>query len=384
MPNTCVCKYNGRRIDVFLNERNTMQTAKTQPFAVMIVAILITASPAAEQQASGPSNELLRVKAETTLFAFNNGALRPIVQLPANTDLMPIEEPEAVAAPNHFIYVSFTHPTAGGPLLGWIDTRSNFETARLTQDACSNVSRLNKATGQQRSQQGSGEVFNDEIPGLVRINGVEELWREIQLIMAEAKETGKKLPEPYKARADLWSKLHIHDEALKDYVTAAELALAAAPDGDLATNTRLFKQLFDAIKLHNNVPKPPGPGAAIEYYGAGIRAYRNGEFKYAAKLFSDALQLDDSNAVYYYYRALSKKRLGENPAAARDARTGSYYEWRLPFRSRRHITANLAAVQGEFRIWLESYRLGDPHFDPRRNKPKLNVGPKQNALQHVP
>lgn len=358
-----------------------MRTAKPHLFAVMIVVILITASPAAEQQTLGQSNELLRVKAETTLFALNNGALRPIVQLPANTDLMPIEAPKAEAAPNHFIYVSFTHPTAGGPLLGWIDTRSNSETARLTQDTCSNVSRLTKATRQQSSKQSRGEIFNDEIPSLARINGGEELWREIQLIIAEAKRKGMKLPEPYEARADLWSKLHIHDEALKDYETAAELALADAPDGDLATSTRLFKQLFDAIKLHNNVPKPPGPGAAIEYYGAGIRAYRNGKFKYAAKLFSDALQLDDSNAVYYYYRALSKKRLGENPAAARDARTGSYYEWRLPYRSRSHITANLATVQGEFRIWLESYRLGDPHYDPRLDKSLPDeLGPKQNSL----
>ena len=275
MRKTCVCKYNRPQIDIFLfNEINTMPTAKLQPFAAMIIALFTTASLAAEQQTLAHSNELLCVKAETTLFALANGALRPIVQLPAHTKLILIEPPKAHGAPNHFIYVSFTHPTAGGPLLGWVDTRNKLETTRPTQDTDDNASRLTNST-RQRSRNG---IFNDEIPALARIRGGEGLWKDVQEMIIWAEERAPALAEPYKTRADLWSSLHIHDEALKDYATAAKLALASAPDGDLATYTRLFKELLPAVELHNNVPKPPGSGLAIEHYGAGIRAYRKGKF----------------------------------------------------------------------------------------------------------
>ena len=131
---------------------------------------------------------------------------------------------------------------------------------------------------------------------------------------------------------------------------------------------RFFVTLYEALDKREKLPKPPHPGLAQRHFNTGVTAFYQGQLRRALKHFTDAVQLDPEYPLYHYFRALTHRRLGEKDKSLRDARIGGYYEFQGGPLLRRRMTRGLFRIQGSDRMWLEQLRLGEPHYDPRRDE----------------
>jgi hypothetical protein len=94
--------------------------------------------------------------------------------------------------------------------------------------------------------------------------------------------------------------------------------------------------------------------AAADLYGRGVHAYFAGRVGDAESLLSRALVLNDQDPRLYYFRALSRLRLGRGDEARRDMAAGAARE---AGRANRYaVGAALQRVQGSHRLLLEQYR----------------------------
>lgn len=202
----------------------------------------------------------------------------------------------------------------------------------------------------------------NEIPTLIQIQPerVKEIWTDIQNIIERG---GDKTPEPFLARALLWKSVHNHERAVSDYLKATTIMLASE-EKDLSQYVEMLGRLQSSLADLDRMPLPPHPGLARDHYANGYHQFREGEFSLALIRFTDAVELNPHEPGYRYFRALTLYRLGDHPRAEREARIGGYLESKLSPYQKRGITTALGPVQGRWRLWLEEFRLGDPHFDP--------------------
>jgi tetratricopeptide (TPR) repeat protein len=197
-----------------------------------------------------------------------------------------------------------------------------------------------------------------EVPALIGLQpqAVQDAWRAVEIAIAENQKLDQPLPEPYFARGQIWALVGNHEAALRDYLTAVELA--AASGRDLAAYAAYFQTLQQALENVDRVPKPPALGLARHHYARGVHAFWRGDLPAALRHFDNAVQLKPGAPLYWYYRAVTHKRLGSERRARHDALIGAHLEWRdgLPDQ----FGTALARLQGDLRQWLERHRLGDP------------------------
>jgi len=93
---------------------------------------------------------------------------------------------------------------------------------------------------------------------------------------------------------------------------------------------------------------------ATNLYSQGVQAYFAGRAGNAESLLSRALEINDQDPRFYYFRALSRLRLGRDGEARRDMAAGAARE---AGRANRYaVGAALQRVQGSHRLLLEQYR----------------------------
>lgn len=221
------------------------------------------------------------------------------------------------------------------------------------------------------------------VPDLIRLQNqpaYEQAWLEIEAAMAENAKLPEPLSEPYFARAEIWMAVDNYEGAVADYVQA--LALARKPGRDLAAYQTYLLRLQEALDRRAKAPRPPTLGnhethlaASRQHFDSGYHAFWQGDLETARLHFDSALQLQPDEALYWYYRALTWKRLGDAEKAQHDALYGAYMERHCGSRwYRAAVGAHLTRLQGELRRWLEEYRLGDPSHNLIRSTLNTTAG----------
>lgn len=205
--------------------------------------------------------------------------------------------------------------------------------------------------------------FDDEIPPLIRRQPqvVHDAWRQIAAAVAENQRLTRPRPEPLFARAELWMMVGNYDAALRDLLVAMQIAsdTGAAP----RVYDAVFSRLREVLERYDTTPVPPEDGEPSRHYGHGMHSFWEGQYVEAEKAFADAISLAPGNPLYWYMRAVTHRRLGNEEAAMHDALLGASAERKACLRrdgASLDINRELRRLQGNDRIWLESQRRGDP------------------------
>jgi tetratricopeptide (TPR) repeat protein len=205
--------------------------------------------------------------------------------------------------------------------------------------------------------------FDDEIPPLIRRQPqvVHDAWRQIAVAVAENQRLTRPRPEPLFARAELWMMVGNYDAALRDLLVAMQIAsdTGAAP----RVYDAVFNRLREVLERYDTTPVPPEDGEPSRHYGHGMHSFWEGHYVEAEKAFADAISLAPGNPLYWYMRAVTHRRLGNEEAAMHDALLGASAERKACLRrdgASLDINRELRRLQGNDRIWLENQRRGDP------------------------
>ena len=217
--------------------------------------------------------------------------------------------------------------------------------------------------GSDAGADGALEPVNVEVPPLIlrQPEIVHDAWRRLAAAVAENESLAQPRPEPLFARAELWMMVGNYDAAMRDLLIA--MRLAGESDSAPRVYDAIFRQLREVLERYDVAPVPPEDGEPARHYGQGSHAFWSGRHAEAEKAFSDAISLAPGNALYWYMRAISRRRLGDEVGAEHDALLGAAAERRA---CARHvgvpadINRQLRRLQGEDRIWLERHRRGDP------------------------
>jgi tetratricopeptide (TPR) repeat protein len=208
-----------------------------------------------------------------------------------------------------------------------------------------------------------GAAADKEIPPLIRRQPqvVQDAWRQIAAAIDENQGLSRPRPEPLFARAELWMMVGNYDAALRDLLVAMRIAsdTGAAP----RVYDAVFNRLRDVLERYDSTPVPPEDGEPSRHYGHGMHSFWKGHYVEAHKAFSNAISLAPGNPLYWYMRAVTHRRLGNEEAAQHDALLGASAERKACLRrdsASLDINRELRRLQGNDRIWLETQRRGDP------------------------
>jgi tetratricopeptide (TPR) repeat protein len=208
----------------------------------------------------------------------------------------------------------------------------------------------------------AGEVAPELPPLILRQPAVvHDAWRQIAAAVAENDRLPRPQPDPYFARAELWMMVGNYDAALRDLL----LAMRIAGEGNAAPRVydSIFNRLREVLERYDVTPVPPEDGEPARHYGHGSHAFWSGCYVDAEKAFSDAISLAPGNPLYWYMRAIARRRLGDEQGAKHDALLGAAAERRACSKrdgAAMDINRGLRRLQGGDRIWLEDLRRGDP------------------------
>lgn len=158
-------------------------------------------------------------------------------------------------------------------------------------------------------------LLGDELPYLVKLQPrpVQESWFKINELIKENTSLEKPLPDPYLARAELWSLVGNHEEAMEDYLQATNLTLESNPS--VADQSRMLVVLKEALKRLAEQPQPRYPQKSREFFQDGFRLFYHGMYEEAAPLLAEATRLNTTDPVYRVVRALNCKKLGQKSKA---------------------------------------------------------------------
>jgi tetratricopeptide (TPR) repeat protein len=216
-------------------------------------------------------------------------------------------------------------------------------------------------------------------------------WLSIQKIIKnnETLPEDKRVPEPYFARAEIWMAVDNYVEAMTDYLTA--LRYASSSGRELQTYIRYYSKVEKTIERFALLPAPPSgvsPDArrkGSHHFGFGVTEFRIRNHTQAVRHFGNAISMEPDNPLYWYYRSVASRRSGDSNHAVYDALYGTLIESKKysPYKSRQ-MAQGLQHIQGEDRIWLESFRLGDPsdriiRFALEQTQPHDNVTQRRFA-----
>lgn len=128
---------------------------------------------------------------------------------------------------------------------------------------------------------------------------------------------------------------------LGDLYTRISQIAAEKPEGGVTTrNSPTAEQLL-----------------AREFFGQGRLYFHDGQFQEAIDAFTGSIEYDPRDARFYYFRGLSKKCLDDADSAEADAdmKRGRELE-NLRSPDSRVVGEALERIQGQPRVWLESFR----------------------------
>ena len=207
------------------------------------------------------------------------------------------------------------------------------------------------------------------LPELIKIQGnseIKQAWREVVDAFSKNEKLpeAERLPEPYFARAEIWTSANNYVSAIDDYVEGIKYARKS--DRDILTYSRYFDKLQNVAEKLQSLPVPARgvetnlAQKAQQHFNRGCSYFFSGKFFLARESFDNALQLAPAEAGYWYFRALAQRASDDPQRAQHDALMGSYFERKLSRYRRRDLNRTLMRVQGAQRVWLDSYRLGSP------------------------
>jgi len=204
------------------------------------------------------------------------------------------------------------------PRHGWVRAGAVSTIATRTKEL--------KATAIALRAAGSGK--KQSLPELILVQNnpaIQQAWREVSIAISEndALPEDERLPEPYFARAEIWASVKNYSDSLQDYLTAIKYARKS--NRDILTYSEYFDSLYDVAEKLQNIPVP-AEGAESEFFFAARRHYSHGNTKFftgdlreALDRFDSAVQLAPDQPLYWYFRALTHKRLGDEQRAQHDA-----------------------------------------------------------------
>jgi hypothetical protein len=204
---------------------------------------------------------------------------------------------------------------------------------------------------------------DNSLPLLIRRQPkvVHDAWRQIAATIRDNRLLARPRPEPFFARAELWMMVGNYDEAMRD------LLLAMQTVNESGVSPRIYDAIFERLRQvlerYDAMPVPPEDGEPVRHYGCGVHAFWAGRYGEADKDFTNAITLAPKNPVYWYMRAVSRRRLGDDRAATHDALLGVAAERQACARSSiavSNINRELRRLQGPDRLWLEDHRRGNP------------------------
>lgn len=203
----------------------------------------------------------------------------------------------------------------------------------------------------------TADVQCAEVPALILLQSpqVQQAWREVQAAIQENAKQSRPAPEPYFARAEIWSLVNNHDAAMRDYLQAARLSIVRGES--LETQAGYFNKLYEALDRLDQAPSPAVIGSSKSHFGRGVHAFFRNDLWRALMHFEDAVQLEPADALNWYFRALTYKRLGYARRAQHDVLMAARLE---VTGDDSRIAAGLVRVQGPLRLWLEEFRNGPP------------------------
>lgn len=225
------------------------------------------------------------------------------------------------------------------------------------------------------------------LPELILIQdspAIQQAWRDVSIAISEndALPENERLPEPYFARAEIWASVRNYTDSLQDYLTA--IRYARTSNRDILSYSEYFDKLYDVAEKLQTMPVTAAGAesrpyfAAHNHYGDGYSKFFVGDLQQALDRFDSAIQLAPDQPVYWYFRALTHKRLGDEERAQHDALMGASFERQFESWRRRSLNGALHRVQGPMRTWLESYRLGSPN-----NRLLIQYNVRPNALGDI-
>tara|TARA_R110002111_G_C6005549_1_gene373811 strand:- start:9790 stop:10581 length:792 start_codon:yes stop_codon:yes gene_type:complete len=166
-------------------------------------------------------------------------------------------------------------------------------------------------------------LLGEELPYLIELQPgqVQESWHKVNQLIKENASLEKPLPDPYLARAELWTLVGNHEEAIEDYLEATNLTLDGNPT--VADQTRMLLHLKESLKRLAGQPQPRYPQKSREFFQVGFRLFYKGMYEEAAPLLAEATRLNTSDAVYRVVRALNCKKLGQHTKASQQLSAAS-------------------------------------------------------------
>jgi tetratricopeptide (TPR) repeat protein len=196
----------------------------------------------------------------------------------------------------------------------------------------------------------AADADDADMPLLIRkaSPAVQKAWRQVDAAVRDNEALKEPLPEPYLARAEVWAMVGNHEEALADQLRAVELLYKGKPS--LLEQTRYLKRMQNTLARLRKMPRPYYPAEADKLYYLGRSLFFGCQLTEALKELNEAIRLRPDEPLYWYYRALTHKRLGKETEAVRDARVAA--SLRRAGKSKKDIPLELERIQGSIRIWL--------------------------------
>jgi len=191
---------------------------------------------------------------------------------------------------------------------------------------------------------------DSDMPLLIRraSPAVRKAWRQVEAAVRDNEALKEPLPDPYLARAEVWAMVGNHEEALADELRALELLQRRKPS--LLEQTRYLKRVQDTLARLGKMPRPYYPLDADKLFYLAKSFYFGCQLDEALKELNEAIRLRPEEPLYWYYRALTYKRLGREAEADRDARVAA--SLRRAGKSRKDLATELERIQGPLRVWL--------------------------------
>jgi len=304
------------------------------------------------------ADELLVMRKQATAFDFVGELLEPVVTLPSGAcvwcrDDAPRLTVTGTSSP--IVLVEFITPAPVRS--GWICSRDALNLEKwMAEDVAKRHIRPRTQPPSERDRR--------EMPALIAIQDepIRVAWREMERAVAANMKLrpAKRVPEPFLARATIWSLVGNHRDALQDTLLAAEVLQSRGTD--LVDFAKYFVVLKDALDEYDRSPEPRFMLSALDYWASSTTDFNQGRFEATLPGLTDAVQLDPGNPLYWYFRALAYRGLGMRREAVHDAKVGAAMEQRAKQSGKseylRGLGTRLERIQGPRRNWLEHFRRG--------------------------
>lgn len=205
--------------------------------------------------------------------------------------------------------------------------------------------------------QTSGYAVAQDLPLLIRKHSEEtrRAFREVSFAIEQNEKLANPIPDPYIARAEIWTIVGNYEGALDDYLMAVRLQSHC--ETNLAERARSLDTLSHALERLAEQPVTQFPLEAEEAFWLGVNEFRKQKMEAAKPFFRESVQLNPRDASHRAYLALTLRRLGEDSAAERqalNARAILRHPDTDPIEYRR-FHRRLEGVIGAERQWLQQH-----------------------------